>query len=154
LPDLYQLAKCTVSTALAAYYAHLPEFRDEHVPIMISPNFRVTFCTPLGDTLFLAAINAKNAISDEQAQDETQSDPPAQDTRHRQLLEGAARILEEMGQALKAEREPERGEQEEKWYWDTLKTKFGEEITALDSEESLKEQQSGQIAVAAEVEMT
>ncbi|KAJ7282537.1 hypothetical protein C8J57DRAFT_1218741 [Mycena rebaudengoi] len=55
------------------------------------------------------------------------------------------------GSVLKSEPDV-RGEQAEKWYWDTLRTKFEKAITVL--EESMKEQQSGQVAVAAEVEMT
>ncbi|KAJ7238417.1 hypothetical protein C8J57DRAFT_1246491 [Mycena rebaudengoi] len=151
LPNLYRLAKCTISTALEAHYVHLPDFHGEHVSIMISANFRAIFCTRLGDALSQAAINAKNARSDEQVQNEPHSSTGTQGTRHRQLLEGAGRILEEMGQALTSEPDVH-GEQAEKWYWDTLRTKFEKEIRVL--EESMKEQQSGQVAVAAEVEMT
>ncbi|KAJ7238420.1 hypothetical protein C8J57DRAFT_1246495 [Mycena rebaudengoi] len=144
VPDLYQLAKCTVSTALKAHYVHLPDFHDLTIQIWFfrHPNFRAIFCTRLGDALSQAAINAKMQY-------------PM--SKHRinpiptWLLEGTGRILEEMGQVLKSEPDV-RGEQAEKWYWDTLRTKFEKEITVL--EESMKEQQSGQVAVAAEVEMT
>ncbi|KAJ7238377.1 hypothetical protein C8J57DRAFT_1246453 [Mycena rebaudengoi] len=135
VPDLYQLAKCTVSTALKAHYVHLPDFHDLTIQIWFfrHPNFRAIFCTRLGDALSQAAINAKMQY-------------PM--SKHRinpiptWLLEGAGRILEEMGQALKSEPDV-RGEQAGKWYWDTLRTLFGKEITVL--EESMKEQQSGQL---------
>jgi hypothetical protein len=138
LQDFYQLIKCATSTAFKSHY-----YDDILGHIPISPNFRAAFYTPLGDSLIQAARNAEDMVPGGPTQSDNQPDLDGslqEKTQVSQVLQQAARILDEMGQALKLESEGEQvdhGEEGAKTYWDNLRTHFKVQVNEL--EESVKE---------------
>jgi hypothetical protein len=135
LQEFYQLIRCTISTT--AFRSRNHDFWDR---ALISPNFRATFYTPLGDALIQAARKADDEISQIPTQIENQPDLDSSRQEETHVFHRAGRILDEMGQALKQESEGEqvdRGRERAREYWDKLRTHFEQQIDQL--EESVKE---------------
>ncbi|KAJ7245578.1 hypothetical protein C8J57DRAFT_1725246 [Mycena rebaudengoi] len=136
LQDLYQLIRCTI---YIAFRLHKPYEHNPWVRALISPNFRATFSTGLGDALIQAARNADGVVSQTPTQIENQpEDSSPQEETH--IFHRAAGILDEMGQVLKHETEGEQvdcGEERAREYWDNLRTHFEVQVHKL--EELVKE---------------
>ncbi|KAJ7244290.1 hypothetical protein C8J57DRAFT_1681116 [Mycena rebaudengoi] len=137
--DLDLLIRYTISTAFKSHY-RIVESRLSVVNALISPNFRATFYTPLGDALFQAATKARDMIPDVPTQSDNQLDLDSSQQGKTQILQQGATILNKMGLALKHESEGEqvdRGEMRAREYWDTLRTHFEQQVDGM--EKSLKE---------------
>ncbi|KAJ7245581.1 hypothetical protein C8J57DRAFT_1679668 [Mycena rebaudengoi] len=140
LQDFHQLIRCTISTAFRSQYKFYTIYTGRAHNILISPNFRAAFYTPLGDSLIQAARNAEDMVPGGPTQSDNQDGPLQEKTQGSQVLQQAARILDKMGQALKLESEGEqvdRGEERAEQYWNNLRAHFEAQVDGL--EKSLKE---------------
>jgi hypothetical protein len=138
LQDFGQLIRCTISPTFKSHYRYKYEF-NFHSDIRISPNFRATFYTPLGDSLIQAARKARDMIPDGPTQIDNQPDSDSSLQEKTHVFHRAAGILDEMGQVLKHESEGEqvdRGGEKARKYWDNLRTHFEQQVNEL--EPSLK----------------
>jgi hypothetical protein len=137
MQDFYRLIRCTISTA---FRSHNPYDNYSWVRALILPNFRATFSTGLSDTLIQAARKADDVISQTPTQIENQPELDSSLQGQTQVFHQAARILDEMGHALKLESEGEqvdRGGKRARKYWDNLRTHFEQQVNEL--EVTLKE---------------
>ncbi|KAJ7244303.1 hypothetical protein C8J57DRAFT_1361962 [Mycena rebaudengoi] len=140
LEDFYLLIRCTISTAFKSHNPYKQYSWAGLARTHISPNFRATFSTGLGDALIQAAKNTDDVISQTPTQIENQLDLDNSLEEKIQVLQQVTTILGEMGQALKLESEGEqvdRGEERANIYWNNLRAHFEEQVNKL--EKSLKE---------------
>jgi hypothetical protein len=139
LQDLDPLIRYTISTASKSHYRAV-EMSFNPADILISPSFRATFYTPLGDALFQAAKKARDMITGVPTQSDNQLDLDSSQQGKTQILRQGATILDEMGHAFKLESEGDqvdRGDERAREYWDNLRAHFEGEVDQL--EESLNE---------------
>ncbi|KAJ7244267.1 hypothetical protein C8J57DRAFT_1525122 [Mycena rebaudengoi] len=138
LQDFCQLIRCTISPTFKSHYRY-SSYGQRAFGILISPNFRAAFYTPLGDSLIQAAKKARDMNPDDPLRVDNQLDLNGSLPEKTELLQRATTILDEMGQALKLESEGEqvdRGEERAEEYWDNLRTHFEQQVDQL--EESVK----------------
>jgi hypothetical protein len=134
LQEFYYLIRCTISTAFMSHNSYGRYYLD------ISPEFRAAFYTPLVDSLIQAAGNVEDMVPGGPTQSDNQDGSLQEKTQVSQVLQHAARVLHEMGLALKHKplwEQVGRGEEREEEYWDNLRTRF--EVQVHELEETIKE---------------
>ncbi|KAJ7267918.1 hypothetical protein C8J57DRAFT_352808 [Mycena rebaudengoi] len=134
LQDFHPLIRSTISIAFESHNPYMDIFLNR---ALISPSFRATFSTGLGDALIQAARKTDDVITQTPAQIENQLHLDSSKTH---VFHQAARLLDEMGQILKLESEGQqvdRGEERAEEYWNNLRIHFGKQVDQL--EKPLKE---------------
>jgi hypothetical protein len=140
--DFFRLAKCTASTALRGHYvrSHYPFSGVNQPPAKvfekkISARFKLVHFRLLGKVLVVAAGSARMTIMGSFSEI-VGSDSDNIPEGGRLDLEGAAIILEEIGNTLGGKEREQHDTEDEGKYWEDLRRHFLEEIHALERQSS------------------
>jgi hypothetical protein len=135
--DFFRLAKCTASTALRGHYVRsqypFSGFNQPPAKVFekqISARFKLVHFRLLGKVLVVAAGSARMTIMGSFSEIGSDSDNIPEGGRLD--LEGAAIILEEMGNTLGGKEREQHDTEDEGKYWGDLRGHFLEEIHALE----------------------
>ncbi|KAJ7474752.1 hypothetical protein FB451DRAFT_275640 [Mycena latifolia] len=134
--DFFRLARCTASTALRGHYTHSQYHFAGGWPVKvvekrISSGFKQNYFKLLSRTLVVAACSARSNITTSRSEtDGLELDNFPQNGRFN--LEGAAIILEEMGNKLAEDESGQNEIEDEENYWESLSERFLQDIDVLE----------------------